>query len=305
MSTRPTVTVHSSSGASVSTVGLPAVFSAPIRADIVQFVHTNVNKNKRQARAVSVKAGHQTSAQSWGTGRAVARIPRVSGGGTSRAGQAAFGNMCRGGRMFAPTKVFRRWHVKVNLNQRRFATAAALAASAIPALVMARGHSIESIAEVPLVVADSIESIAKTSLAVALLKSLSAYDDVKRVADSKKLRAGKGKMRNRRHTQRRGPLIIYNKDEGIVKAFRNVPGVEVAPVSSLNLLQLAPGGHVGRFIIWTEGAFKQLDLLYGTATKASQLKKDYTLPFPIISNADLPRLINSDEIQAVGNDLFF
>jgi large subunit ribosomal protein L4e len=213
--------------------------------------------------------------------------------------------MCRGGRMFAPTKVFRRWHVKVNLNQRRFATAAALAASAIPALVMARGHSIESIAEVPLVVADSIESIAKTSLAVALLKSLSAYDDVKRVADSKKLRAGKGKMRNRRHTQRRGPLIIYNKDEGIVKAFRNVPGVEVAPVSSLNLLQLAPGGHVGRFIIWTEGAFKQLDLLYGTATKASQLKKDYTLPFPIISNADLPRLINSDEIQAVGNDLFF
>ena len=40
-----------------------------------------------------------------GTGRAVARIPRVGGGGTHRSGQAAFGNMCRGGRMFAPTKV--------------------------------------------------------------------------------------------------------------------------------------------------------------------------------------------------------
>jgi hypothetical protein len=39
------------------------------------------------------------------SGRAVARIPRVSGGGTHRAGQAAFGNMCRSGRMFAPTKV--------------------------------------------------------------------------------------------------------------------------------------------------------------------------------------------------------
>ena len=36
-------------------------------------------------------------------GRAVARIPRVSGGGTHRAGQAAFGNMCRSGRMFAPS----------------------------------------------------------------------------------------------------------------------------------------------------------------------------------------------------------
>lgn len=52
------------------------------------------------------------------TGRAVARIPRVSGGGTHRAGQAAFGNMCRSGRMFAPTKVWRKWHVKINLGQK-------------------------------------------------------------------------------------------------------------------------------------------------------------------------------------------
>lgn len=85
---------------------LPAVFTAPIRPDIVHFVHTSMAKNKRQAYAVSAGAGHQHSAESWGTGRAVARIPRVSGGGTSRAGQAAFGNMCRAGRMFAPTKIW-------------------------------------------------------------------------------------------------------------------------------------------------------------------------------------------------------
>lgn len=52
------------------------------------------------------------------SGRAVARIPRVSGGGTHRAGQAAFGNMCRSGRMFAPTKVWRKWHQKINLGQK-------------------------------------------------------------------------------------------------------------------------------------------------------------------------------------------
>lgn len=51
-------------------------------------------------------------------GRAVARIPRVSGGGTHRAGQGAFGNMCRSGRMFAPTKIWRKWHVKINHNQK-------------------------------------------------------------------------------------------------------------------------------------------------------------------------------------------
>jgi len=83
--------------------------------------------------------GHQTSAESWGTGRAVARIPRVSGGGTNRSGQGAFGNMCRGGRMFAPTKTWRRWHRHINVNQRRYALCSALAASAVPALIMAKG----------------------------------------------------------------------------------------------------------------------------------------------------------------------
>ena len=74
-----------------SQVALPAVFVAPIRSDIVQSVHTHMNKNARQAYAVSAKAGHQTAAESWGTGRAVSRIPRVPGGGTHRAGAYAGG----------------------------------------------------------------------------------------------------------------------------------------------------------------------------------------------------------------------
>merc|ERR1712028_5136 len=103
-------------------------------------------------------AGHQTSAQSWGTWGAVSRIPRVSGGGTSRAGQAAFGNMCRSGRMFAPTRTWRKWHRKINTNQKRFAVTSALAASALPSLVLARGHKISQVAEIPLVVDDTFES---------------------------------------------------------------------------------------------------------------------------------------------------
>lgn len=84
--------------------------------------------------------GHQTSAESWGTGRAVARIPRVRGGGTHRSGQGAFGNMCRGGRMFAPTKPWRRWHRRININQKRYALVSAIAASGVPALVMSKGE---------------------------------------------------------------------------------------------------------------------------------------------------------------------
>ncbi|KAI9599041.1 ribosomal protein L4 domain-containing protein [Syncephalis fuscata] len=295
---RPIVNVHAEDGKSTTgTVALPAVFKAPIRPDVVQFVHTNMRKNKRQARAVSEKAGHQTSAESWGTGRAVARIPRVGGGGTHRAGQAAFGNMCRGGRMFAPTKTWRKWHVKLNQNQKRYATVSALAASAIPALVLARGHRIESIEEVPLVVANGIESMTKTRVAVELLKSLNAYRDVVKVSNSRKLRAGKGKLRNRRHRQRRGPLIVYKEDNGITRAFRNLPGVELANVRRLNLLQLAPGGHLGRFIIWTQGAFEMLDKVFGTYRKSSALKRDYNLPAHSMTNPDLMRLLQSEEIR--------
>ncbi|MCJ1246787.1 hypothetical protein MMC30_003996 [Trapelia coarctata] len=306
MTSRPTVTIATAEGKpSGETHPLPAVFKSPIRPDIVQSVHTGMAKNKRQPYAVSEKAGHQTSAESWGTGRAVARIPRVSGSGTHRAGQAAFGNMCRSGRMFAPTKVWRKWHQKINLGQKRFATTSALAASSVPSLLLARGHQISTVPEVPLVISSSAfeaTSIAKTSAALALLKAVGAGPDISKVKASRKLRAGKGKMRGRRHRQRRGPLIVYNPEtdgKHLVRSFRNIPGVETCSVFALNLLQLAPGGHLGRFIVWSSSAFAALDTIYGSTTTPSALKKDFLLPSNLVSNADITRLINSSEVQAV------
>uniref|UniRef100_A0A5B7B3U7 Putative 60S ribosomal protein L4 n=1 Tax=Davidia involucrata TaxID=16924 RepID=A0A5B7B3U7_DAVIN len=299
---RPLVTVHplESDNSSDTTLPLPDVMRSSIRPDIVNFVHANISKNHRQPYAVSKKAGHQTSAESWGTGRAVSRIPRVPGGGTHRAGQAAFGNMCRGGRMFAPTKIWRRWHRKINVNQKRYAVASAIAASAVPSLVMARGHRIESVPEIPLVVSDSAEGIEKTSQAIKALNQIGAYPDAEKAKDSHSIRPGKGKMRNRRYISRKGPLIVYGTEGSkIVKAFRNIPGVEVVNVERLNLLKLAPGGHLGRFIVWTKSAFQRLDSIYGSFEKASEKKKGYVLPRAKMVNADLSRIINSDEVQSV------
>jgi large subunit ribosomal protein L4e len=87
-------------------------------------------------------------------------------------------------------------------------------------------------------------------------------------------------------------LVVYAKDEGIVRAFKNVPGVETCPVESLNLLQLAPGGHVGRFIIWTESAIAALDSVY-------EKKSGFVLPQAKIASSDVTRIINSEEIQSV------
>lgn len=70
-------------------------------------------------------------------------------------------------------------------------------------------------------------------------------------------------------------------------------------INKMNLLKLAPGGHVGRFVIWTKSAFEKLDALYGTWRKESQLKADYNLPFPKMMNTDLSRLLKSQEIRKV------
>jgi len=207
--------------------------------------------------------------------------------------------MCRGGGMFNPTKTWRRWHRRVNVTQKRHAVATALAASSLPPLVMAHGHRIGEVAELPLVVSDGIESMQKTKQAVEVLKKLGCSEELQRVIDSKRVRAGKGKMRNRRYTMRRGPLVVYSEDNGIVRAFRNIPGVETACVTRLNLLKLAPGGVFGRFLIFTEGAFKKLNEIYGTLKSGAPLKKGYHLPRAQMENADIARIINSTEIQSV------
>merc|ERR1719221_1969346 len=205
MTSRPTVSVYSPSDDSVTgSANMPTVFTAPIRDDVVQFCHANMAKNRRQGHSVYWKAGHEHSAESWGTGRAVARIPRISGSGTHRSGQGAFGNMCRKGRMFAPLKIWRKWQRKVNTNQKRNAVASALAAAACAPLVQARGHRIDTVPELPLVV-NSLNSNSTKGL-LASLNNLGANADMSRVRKSKRTRAGIGKMKNTRFTFRKGPL---------------------------------------------------------------------------------------------------
>lgn len=109
-------------------------------------------------------------------------------------------------------------------------------------------------------------------------------------------------MRDRRRIARRGPLIVYYKDEGLRRAFRNIPGIETMNVDKMNLLKLAPGGHVGRFVIWTESAFQRLNELFGSWKTPSTLKKGYNLPQPKMANTDLARLLKSEEIRKVLRD---
>jgi len=195
--------------------------------------------------------------------------------------------------MFAPLKTWRRWHRKINLTQRRHAVASALAASACTPLVIARGHRVMEVPELPLVVNNLSVDSTKTLLGV--FKKLGVSEELKRSRDSRKIRTGHGKMRNSRYVMRKGPLIIYGDQNNKVKqTARNLPGVDTCNVHRLNLLQLAPGGHLGRFIIWTQDAFAELNKIFGNYRAKGIEKGGYVLNRNTMTCADLSRIINSD-----------
>jgi len=299
MTARPVVSVYKSDSAKevVGSIPMPGVFTAPIRQDLVHFVHSELSKNRRQGHAVYFKAGQEHSAESWGTGRAVARIPRISGSGTSRSGQATFGNMCRKARIFAPLKIWRNWHRRCNLTQRRHAVAAALAASAVGPLVMARGHHLEAVPELPLVI-DSL-NVPNTKSLVSCLSKFGVAQHLNR-----HLRNGQGKYRNSRYITKKGPLIIYADDSANVKrAARNLQGFDTCHVDRLNIIQLAPGGHLGRLCIFTKSAFGRLNAHFGSHFRNSVEKSGYHMNRNVMTCADLSRIINSDQIQSKLRDV--
>ena len=284
-------------------VRLPAVFRAPIRPDVVQFIHDQMRMNRRQPYAVSEKAGGWSQSVTAHTPRRSPDVGRVVGHGPRRGAHPA-----RARRRHAPLgpgglrqHVPRRAHVRADegvaplapphqpeaaplrhlLGDRRQRRARAGHGARTRHLgLLRRGvrQTLQGIDEVPLVLSDKVESITKTKEAVTVLRRVHAWADVEKVIKSKRYRAGKGKRRNRRYKMKKGPLIVYAQDNGIKRAFRNVPGVDFMQVDRMSLLKLAPGGHLGRFVIWTESAFRKLDSIYGTWKAKSATKADWNLP---------------------------
>jgi len=121
---------------------------------------------------------------------------------------------------------------------------------------MARGHRVDNIPELPLVI-DGMNSLSTTKALLGSLQTFGCEDDLAKVRKSRKNRSGHGKYRNSKYVMRKGPLMIHSDDETEVRrAARNLPGVDSCSVNRLNILQLAPGGHLGRFLIFTKSAFK-------------------------------------------------
>ncbi|WP_407355641.1 50S ribosomal protein L4 [Methanolobus sp. WCC5] len=232
-------------------IELPGVFDEVYRPDLIKRAVLAAQANRYQPYGPKMYAGMETSAASWGSGRGVAQIPRiVNGSRAARVPQAV------GGRRAHPPKPEADRTEKVNKKERRMAIRSAIAATADAGLVKARGHRFD--AQLPLVAADELENIEKTKDVVSFLQNAGVYDDVLRAKDGRNIRAGKGKLRGRRFKNKKSLLIVATCDSPLVRSARNLAGVDVVSVDTLNAELLAPGTHAGRLTVWTESAISSL-----------------------------------------------
>jgi len=262
--------VYDLEGNEIKEIDLPEIFSTPLRPDIIKRDVLSIQSAKRQPYGRDPMAGKRTSAESWGVGRGVSRVPRVKGIRHHAANRGAFAPQTLGGRLTFPPRP-RSFKEKINKKERHLAIRSAIAATADSVLVEIRGHIINDVASLPLIVDNSLESVKKTSEVRKVLSNLGlcwlnkkeetegGLRDVERAKKREsKIRPGKGKRRGRRYKKGNSLLIVYDKDDGIYKAARNISGVDVRDVTQLNTELLAPGTHLGRLVIWTEAAVEKL-----------------------------------------------
>ena len=243
----------------VGKIRLPPIFKTSFRPDVIKRAIVAIQSHRFQPQGRDIFAGKRTTAESIGVGHGMSRVPRVKGGGR----RAAFATSAVGGRPTHPPVVEKKIKKKIPKKEMRLALRSATAATASKELVSSRGHIIDDVPDFPLVVVDTIQGLKRTQEVKETLIKLGVWSDVYRVKESVKIRAGKGKMRGRRRKRAVGPLLVVTKDEGIVKAARNLPGVNVITLDSLNAELLAPGTHAGRLTVWTNSAIEQLDKLFG------------------------------------------
>jgi large subunit ribosomal protein L4e len=233
-------------------VELPKVFGTPVRHDVIKKAVVHLQSTRFQPQGRDPMAGKRTTAESRGTGHGIARVPRLKG-----SSRAAFGVSIVGGHAAFPPRSEKVIVKRINKKEKRFAIRSGIAATAVKELVEKRGHKFMS-EQLPIVVSNELESLEKTKDVEAVFQAIGIQEDVER-ADRRKVRAGKGKMRGRKHKKGKGPLIVVSKDNGIGYAARNLPGVEISSVAGLNAELLAPGAHPGRLVIWSESAFEEID----------------------------------------------
>ncbi|QLH78117.1 50S ribosomal protein L4 [Halosimplex rubrum] len=241
-------TVRDLNGDDDGSVELPGVFETDLRPDLIrQAVHA-AQANRKQDYGADDYAGMRTPAESQGSGRGMAHVPRENGQG-ARVPQTV------GGRRAHPPKAEKDRGLDINTKEKKLAVRSAVAATTDAEVVAERGHDFDDDAELPLVVSDDFEDLVKTREVVDLLEALGVDADIER-ADEATVRAGRGTTRGRKYNRAKSILFVTSEEPST--AARNLAGADVTTAREVNAEDLAPGGDAGRLTVWTESAVAEV-----------------------------------------------
>jgi len=253
------VDVLSLEGKPLREVELPPAFSTPIRPDLIVRAVLAERTRSLQPKGSFPLAGLQTTAEYQGRkenyrsikNMGISRLPREKLP-KGRFGRVRIVPFSVKGRRAHPPKPEKVLLERINEKELKKAIGSALAATASAEAVKRRGHEVNGL-KLPLIVENALEEVSKTGEVERVLHSLGFSNDLKR---SRKRRASNG--RNARRGERKSVLIVVGEDKGILRAARNIPGVDAVLADRLSAELLAPGGSPGRLALYTESALEKL-----------------------------------------------
>ncbi len=237
-------------GNAVGEMTLPELFQTELRLDVIRKAVLAQQSHRFQPQGRNLMAGKRTTAEGFGVGRGISRVPRIGGHGPL-SGTAAFAPGTVSGRMAFPPVTGKKLDKQVNRKERWLALRSAIAATASREIVTKRGHKFDQDISLPLVVSDDVEKLSKASDAKRFLTSIGLWDDVARIRKSKRIKSN-------RRVHAVGPLVVVGENQGAKKALRNFEGVDFVTAKDISVELLAPGTHPGRLTVWSESAIKAI-----------------------------------------------
>jgi len=237
-------------GKAVGEMTLPELFQTELRLDVIRKAVLAQQSHRFQPQGRNLMAGKRTTAEGFGVGRGISRVPRIGGHGPL-SGTAAFAPGTVSGRMAFPPVTGKKLDKQVNRKERWLALRSAIAATASREIVTKRGHKFDQDISLPLVVSDDVEKLSKASDAKRFLTSIGLWDDVARIRKSKRIKSN-------RRVHAVGPLVVVGENQGAKKALRNFEGVDFVTAKDISVELLAPGTHPGRLTVWSESAIKAI-----------------------------------------------
>ncbi len=239
------------------------IFDGQIRWDLVQKIAET--EKEKQPYAPYLWAGMETSASGnvkhnrhvWKTdrGKGLSRYPkkRMSDKGSNFVWVAATVPGVRKGRRAHPPRVIRR-EFKINKKEQILGLLSALAMVASNEQVKKKYSRLDNLdfkIKLPVIIDAKALSLKSKDFFVMINKIFGEQISQIAIQDSK-IRAGRGKMRNRPHKKTAGLLLVLgNKEE------KKISGIDVVNAQDLKLLDLA--GNGARLVMFTEGAVKDIE----------------------------------------------